>query len=269
MGSSDSAFTGSIPSLYDRYLGPLLFEPYADDLARRAAALRPQRILEVAAGTGIASAALMARLPDASLTVTDLNPDMLAVAMERLALAAGRVEFRAADAQALPFEDVCFDLVVCQFGAMFFPNRMEAYREARRVLRPGGHYLLNVWDRIERNPVSAAVASAVARLFPDNPPGFLERTPFGYHDRAQVEAELVDAGFVSVRAWTVETSSRRPAREAALGLCAGSPLRAEIEAHDPARLDEAIAAATVAIAELGDDEAIDAPMAAHVFEAVA
>lgn len=267
MDSSDAAFTGSIPALYDRYLGPLLFEPYATDMAHRAAALKPQHILEIAAGTGIVSAALLAALPEAHLTVTDLNAAMLGVAMERLGATDTNVEFRTADAQSLPFPDASFDLVACQFGVMFFPDRIGAYREARRVLKPGGCYLFNSWDRLENNPVSQAVATAVANLFPNDPPLFLERTPFGYHDRSRIEDELRDAGFSDIRAWTVEAHSRRPAREAALGLCLGSPLRSEIEARDPARLDEAVEAAAGAVAKLGEAEGVQNTMSAHVFEA--
>lgn len=264
MADTDSAFKGSIPEFYDRCLGPFLFEPYAADLAARAAALGPRRILETAAGTGIVTAALAAALPGTEIVATDLNPDMLRVAEGKLRSA--QVSFAPADAQSLPFPDAGFDLVVCQFGAMFFPDRARAYREARRVLRPGGTFLFNVWDRLEANPASQAVAGAVAALFPSDPPSFLNRVPFGYHDLALIEADLRSAGFSAIAAETVAKRSRGSAREVAPGLCQGSPLRAEIEARAPDRLDEATEAALAAlIARHGDP--VGAAMSAHILTA--
>jgi SAM-dependent methyltransferase len=260
--SSDTAFAGSIPGIYDRCLGPFLFEPYAADLARRSAASGAGRILETAAGTGIVTAALAQALPEAEIVATDLNPAMLAVAEARLS--SPIVSFVPADAQSLPFEDGRFDLVACQFGAMFFPDRLAAYREARRMLRPGGALLLNVWDRIEANPASRAVAEAVAALFREDPPGFLGRVPFGCHDKGRVEADLRAAGFASVEAETVARRAGGAARDVAVGLCQGSPLRNEIEARDSGRLDEATEAAAAAVEALGDEAFA---LSAHVFTA--
>ena len=264
MQATDAVFAGSIPELYDRCLGPFLFEPYAADLAERAAALRPERILETAAGTGIVTAALARALPEAEIVATDLNSDMLRVAEAKTE--SPRVAFTPADAQALPFADGGFDLVICQFGAMFFPDRVAAYREARRVLKPGGTFLFNVWDRLDSNPASLAVAEAVAGLFPDDPPGFLTRVPFGYHDLGRIEADLRAAGFAAVEAETVAKRSRGAARDVAPGLCQGSPLRAEIEARAPDRLDEASEAAVACLVRRHGDP-VDAPMSAHVLAA--
>ena len=264
MVASDTAFAGSIPEFYDRCLGPFLFEPYAEDLASRARALQPRRILETAAGTGIVTAALARALPDSEIVATDLNPDMLRVA--RAKVDSPRIAFATADAQSLAFADSGFDLVVCQFGAMFFPDRVTAYREARRVLRPGGALLFNVWDRLEANPASEAVAGAVAALCPDDPPGFLSRVPFGYHDKARIEADLRAAGFASVESATVAKRSRGSARDLGPGLCQGSPLRAEIEARAPERLEEATAAALEALVRRCGDP-VDNVMSAHVFTA--
>jgi SAM-dependent methyltransferase len=264
MVATDIVFAGSIPEYYHNCLGPFLFEPYAEDLAGRAGALRPSRILETAAGTGIVTAALTRALPEAEIVATDLNPDMLRVAAAKVG--SDRVTFAPADAQALPYPDSGFDLVVCQFGAMFFPDRIAAYREARRVLRPGGALLFNVWDRLDANPASQAVAEAVAALFPDDPPSFINRIPFGYHDKALIDSDLRSAGFTAVEAETVAKRSRGSARDLAPGLCQGSPLRAEIEARAPERLDEATEAALAAlVARCGDP--VDAAMSAHVFTA--
>jgi ubiquinone/menaquinone biosynthesis C-methylase UbiE len=266
MSSTDAAFSGSIPQLYDRCLGPLLFEPYARDLAERVAALGPRRILETAAGTGIVTAAMAREVPAAEIVATDLNQAMLDVAAARVTSPA--VRFEQADAQALPFADGAFDLVVCQFGAMFFPDRVAAYREARRVLKRGGLFLFNVWDSLAANPASEAVAQAIASLFPDDPPTFLARVPFGYHDVKRIERELVAAGFEEVSIETVAKRSRAAdPREAALGLAHGSPLRLEIEARDPSRLDEAAEAAAAALAAMAGENGLDAAMSAHVIAA--
>jgi ubiquinone/menaquinone biosynthesis C-methylase UbiE len=264
MTSSDSVFSGSIAALYDRILVPMIFRPYAEDLALRLAAARPATILETAAGTGIVTEAIARAVPAAPLVATDLNPAMLDVAAARIA--SPHISFLQADAQALPFPDASFDVVACQFGAMFFPDRILAYREARRVLRPGGLFLFNVWDRIEANPATAIAARAVASFFPDDPPDFFARVPFGYHDKATVEADLRAAGFGHVETVTVAMRSRiGSAGEAAAGLCQGTPLRAEIEARG--NLDAATEAVAAALAPLVGADGLDAPMSAHVFNA--
>ncbi|HEX8191554.1 MAG TPA: methyltransferase domain-containing protein [Allosphingosinicella sp.] len=266
MSSTDAAFSGSIPALYDRCLGPFLFEPYARDLADRVAAMAPRRILETAAGTGIVTAAVLRALPECEIVATDLNQAMLDLAAQRVRSEA--VTFQAADAQDLPFGDGAFDLVLCQFGAMFFPDRIRAYREAKRVLKRGGIFLFNVWDDLAANPASQAAARAVAGLFPDDPPTFLDRVPFGYADRNRIEKDLAAAGFDDVSIETVAMRSRAAdPRDAAIGLCTGTPLRAEIEARGASRLCEATDAAAVALAALSDEEGLDAAMSALVITA--
>jgi hypothetical protein len=188
MAETDKVFAGSIPVLYDRHLGPLLFEPYAIDMAERAARLAPKRILEI---------------------------------------------------------------------------------EARRVLAPGGHYLFSVWDRIEENEVSNVVSQAVASLFPQDPPGFLARTPHGDHDLAAIADALKRCGFSSVRSETLEKRGRASSpRDPAIGFCQGSPLRNEIEARDKSRLGEATDAAAEAVARRFGRGPIDGGLRAHVIEAV-
>jgi len=267
MREADKAFVGSIPTIYERYLGPWLFEPYAADLAKRAAGFKPAKILEIAAGTGIVTRALTRALPvQASITATDLNQGMLEVAMAMLK--ALNVAWRQADALALPFADGTFDLAVCQFGAMFFPDKKTAYREALRVLKPGGHFLFNVWDRIEANEFSHVVSDAVAACFPDDPPRFLARTPYGYHEVAVIERELREAGFRECEVETVKLRSRAAsARDPALGYCQGSPLRVEIEARDGGALEKVTAAAAAALAKRFGTGTIEGRMRALVFVA--
>jgi ubiquinone/menaquinone biosynthesis C-methylase UbiE len=244
---ADRMFQGSIPALYDQYLGPMIFAPYADDLASRLS-LRHGRVLETAAGTGILTRALDAVLPaSVSVEATDLNQAMLDHASSRLS--SGRVSFRQADAQALPFADGAFDAVVCQFGAMFFPDKPRAFSEACRVLKTGGRFIFSVWDRIEDNEFADIVTKSAATLFPDDPPMFLARTPHGHYDIAGLEARVRAAGFTTVATETVTRMSVSPdARSVAIGYCQGTPLRNEIEARDASRLNEATDAAAAAIA---------------------
>ena len=195
MSQSDKVFIGSIPKIYDDYLVPLIFQGFAQDLAQRAANLSPTAVLETAAGSGVVTRALAPELSErCRYVVTDLNQPMLDQAAERQG-ADARITWQQADALALPFDDTAFDVVCCQFGVMFFPDRVRGYREVRRVLKPGGHWLFNVWDRIEENTFANDVTNALAEFFPSDPPRFLARTPHGYHDVSLIREELERAGF--------------------------------------------------------------------------
>lgn len=259
MTETGTPYKHSTPALYDRYMGPLLFEPYAKVVAERAALLQPDRILETAAGTGIVTRALHGAVPQAQIVATDLNPMMLKAAAQRIG--SDRVSFEPADAQDLPFDDESFDLVVCQFGLMFVPEKVRANEEARRVLRSNGHYLLVSFDRLDLNPVPKAAGNAVAALFPDDPPAYMERGPFSYVDPALIEHDLRAAGFTQITLETVALTSRVNARDAAQGLVLGSPFRAEIERRDPSALDRALNAVTAALARWDET---DAPISAHM-----
>lgn len=262
---ADKDFTGSVPQFYDRYLGPLLFIPMADDLARRLAGFEGE-LLEVAAGTGIVTRMLDEALPrGARIVATDLNPDMLAHA--RAGVASDRIEWREADGQALPFADASFDAVVCQFGVMFFPDRIAGYREARRVLRAGGRYLFNVWDSLAENEEAQITHEAVAALFPDDPPGFLARAPFGYSDKDRIRADLAAGGFTDVQIETVAETGRASARDVALGYCQGSPLSGEIRARDPQGVERTVEAVTRALEARYGAGPLDLPIQAHVITA--
>jgi ubiquinone/menaquinone biosynthesis C-methylase UbiE len=252
-------FKHSTPALYDRYMGPLLFAPYANHVARRAALLQSARILETAAGSGIVTEAIHGSVPEAEIVATDINPAMLEFAAGRVR--SDRVTFRVADAQNLPFADGSFDLVICQFGVMFFPDRVRANQEARRVLGSGGNYLLLSFDRLERNVVPKAAGDAVAALFPDGPPRYLERGPFCYSDPDLIKRDLLAAGFTHIELETVVLSSHVTARDVAQGIILGSPFRAEIERRGPSALDRALHAVTQALAPWDGKKA---PMSAHV-----
>jgi ubiquinone/menaquinone biosynthesis C-methylase UbiE len=265
MSDSDNIFAGSIPELYDKYLVPLIFEPYASDLVNRLRSRSLSRVLETAAGTGVVTRALASELSESvSIVATDLNQAMLdqasTVGTKRI------VEWRQADAMELPFRDGEFDAVVCQFGVMFFPDKSKAFSEARRVLKPGGIFIFSVWDRIAENEFADTVTSALESIFPEDPPRFLARTPHGYYDQTTIEQDLVSARFrKSAQMVTVTARSRAQSpRVPAIAYCQATPLRNEIEAREASRLGEATDIAANAIAERFGLQAVDGKIQAHV-----
>ena len=270
MSETDKVFAGSIPENYDRYLVPLIFEPFAEDIAQRVASLSPNIVLETAAGSGVVTRSLAPRLPPgAKYVVTDLNQPMLDYAAARQ-IADNRISWLKADAQALPFEDDAFDLICCQFGAMFFPDRQAGFREAKRVLKPGGFFLFNVWDRIEENVFAYDVTNALAEVFPHDPPRFLARTPHGYHDPVLIRSELEKAGFSSVVIETrAEQGRASSARHPAVAYCQGTPLRNEIEARDAGKLEAATNYAASKLASRHGSGEVAAKIQAHVIVAMA
>lgn len=250
----DTAFTGSIPDLYQRHLAPLLFQPWADILAARAIELYPKRVLETAAGTGVLTAAMIHSCPHCEIVATDLNPSMLDIA-RTTAPSGAQVSFMAADACRLPFDADSFDVVVSQFGMMFYPDKVRGFAEAARVLVPGGTYLALVWGGLDENPVSEAVQHALNRAFPDDPPRFLARTPFGYHDAERIFEDARAAGFdlVSVERLTLP-HPRVSADSAAEGLIYGTPLLAELETIGADAPATALAAVRTELESVSDEE---------------
>lgn len=230
MDSADPAFSGSIPEVYQNLMVPMLFEPYALDLADRAAAVAPASVLELAAGTGVVTRQLARTLPaETTITATDLSQAMVDEAASK---AIDRpVEWAAADAMSLPFADASFDLLLCQFGVMFFPDKPTAFAEMRRVLRPGGSAIFSVWDGFDDNDFVAVVAAALADFFPENPPSFMADLPHGYHDPERIRQDLALGGFdADVRIETVTRESIAVSAEAAaIAYCQGNPMRLEIE----------------------------------------
>lgn len=267
MTATDKVFSGSIPQIYETLMVPLIFAPYARDLAARIRTLAPRSVLETAAGTGVVTRALAIALPaDVSITATDLNEPMLAQA--RSTLPGSRVTWRQADALALPFDAANFDVVACQFGAMFFPDRVKGYAEARRVLKGGGRFVFNVWDRIETNEFADVVTEALAVVFPSDPPRFMARTPHGYHDRDLIRSDLERAGFADITIEAVDhISPASSPREAAIAYCQGTPLRSEIEARGAPGLDAATDAAAGALARRFGNGAIEGRIRALVISA--
>jgi SAM-dependent methyltransferase len=265
----DVRFAGSMPEAYDRHLVPPIFDAYADELVARLHDLDLGSVLEVAAGTGVLTRAIAARLrASVAITATDLSPSMLDYAQS--VGTARPVVWQTADVIDLPFADASFDAVVCQFGVMFFPDRPAAFAEVSRVLRPGGVFLFTVWDAIENNDFAAVVTDAVAALFPDDPPDFLPRTPYAYFDEATIQADVAAGGFVSpARFEAMEARSRAPSPDVpAIGFCQGTPLRTEIEARGSSRLAEATAAAAKAIGDRFGTADVDGKMRGYVVTGV-
>ncbi len=268
MSEFDKKFAGSIPEFYDTYLVPLIFEKYAEDIATRTAEKTPKHILEIAAGSGVVTRNLAPRLQvDAVYTVTDLNEPMLKHAASKQGNDS-RITWQQADALMLPFDNDIYDAVICQFGVMFFPDRIAGYKEAKRVLKKGGRFIFNVWDHIEANDFAHIVTEAAATVFPEDPPRFLARTPHGYHDVEQISKDLRTAGFNDISISTLEeesigTSPKHPA----VAYCQGTPLRNEIEARDPSMLDHVTEQAAKAIASKFGNDLVRGKVKGHVITA--
>ena len=270
MSDVDSDFTGSIPDIYDSHLVPILFEGYADDLARRVVRHTPTAVLEIAAGSGAVTRVLAPRLGrNTRYVVTDINGAMLERARRRQP-DYDEIEWQEANALSLPFEDNSFDVVLCQFGVMFFPDHVAGFSEARRVLRPGGRFLFNSWGAIEKNDFSNITTQTVISLYTEDPPLFLARTPFGYTEKPRIEADLATAGFADINIEEVEkTSHAEKADDFAFGQLFGSPLSLEVNARGEPSIDEVREAIEAALVKQFGSGPINGGLAAMVTEAVA
>jgi ubiquinone/menaquinone biosynthesis C-methylase UbiE len=267
MPANNVAFVGSIPENYDRYLGSVLFQPYAADLAARLQVPENASVLELACGTGIVTRQLRDRLkPGAKLVATDLNQAMLDYAGARFGSETS-VQWRQADATELPFDDQSFDAVVCQFGIMFFPDKEKALRETFRVLRPGGTFLFSVWDAIEQNDLARTARDVVSRFFADNPPDFYD-VPFSFHDPETIRSQVRAAGFEDIQVTLLPFPSNAVSASAAtIGLLHGNPIIAAIRERDESRIPEIEAVLEAAIADKYGAAPVEAKMQALICEA--
>lgn len=263
----DTAFSGSIPANYDAYLGPMFFEPFALRTAARAGTLRPNSVLELACGTGRLTRHLTRTLgSETAITATDINPAMLQFA--KGSLAAAPVQWDVVDAVDLPYSDEQFDLVVIQFGVMFYSDRSKAYREALRVLRPGGRMLFITWSSIDKNPAAQITQELVKEFFPIDTPAFYE-VPFSYHDRELMREEILLSGFERVVLEEVqETGSAKSAENAASGLLEGSPIHTEIMARNAASFPEMHKTLTERFAKRFGSRDLQVPLSAWMVEAI-
>jgi SAM-dependent methyltransferase len=262
---STADFSGSLPRHYDECLGPLMFEPYAVDLVERLPRTSEMRVLELACGTGIVTRRLREALPaSATLTATDLNEAMVSYA--RAAVPLADISWQSADAQALPFRDESFDAVVCQFGIMFLPDAAQGFSEAHRVLVPGGMLLANAWHSLDENPAYRALNDALAAMFPDDPPRFLQ-TPYGYHDRSRMLADAAAGGFTEVQLDDVRLQGHGPsALHFVTGFVRGTPLNHELTRRG-ADLDHVASEAAGAVAAVTGSAPITVDLAATVITA--
>lgn len=269
MASEDKVFSGAIPDIYDKFMVPIFFEPYARDFADRIETFRPQMLLEVAAGTGVLTRAIATRLDSqASIVASDLNQPMLDRARAKLA-DDKRITWRQADAMALPFDDAMFDVVACQFGVMFYPDKTKGHAEARRVLKLAGRYVFSLWDDLASNDFARTVNDAMEDYFPHDPPRFIARTPHGYSDTAAVRQAVSAAGFRSVEIDGVENVTKASSPEAiAIAFCQGTPLRNEIEARDLGELAAATGHAAKALERRFGSGAIEGRSRAYVITAI-
>jgi len=268
MPAENVAFVGSIPENYDRYLGPVLFEAYAKDLVERANVPEDGSLLEVACGTGIVTRHLRDRLPPGvKIVATDLNEAMIKFAAQKFR-SDENIEWKPADALDLPFGDESFDVVVCQFGLMFFPDKQKGVNEAFRVLKPNGQFIFSVWDAIEHVDLAKAAETVIKQFFPENPPDFYD-IPFSFHDQDELRSVLSTAGFgeitVDVVLFPCNSSS---ARDAARGLIHGNPVISAINERDPAKVPEVEAALAEKIAAQFGSAPVHARMQAIVCSAV-
>lgn len=265
MAERDAAFVGSVPENYDRYLGPLLFREYAEAMAARLQPAPGMRTLETACGTGIVTEQLLARLAgQGNLVASDLNEPMLAYAAAKLS-GAEAVAWKEADATNLPFEDRSFDAVVCQFGLMFFPDKLAGVREAFRVLKPGGQFFVSVWDRLDDNPVQRITHDTVATFFPSDPPQFYT-IPSSLHDVAVVRGFLESAGFEDIHWERLDAAGISPsAAEAARGLIEGNPIYLAIMERRASALQDIEAAVAAKLAAALGDRPLRCPLKAIFF----
>jgi SAM-dependent methyltransferase len=258
----DWVWAGSMPQAYDRWLAPAVFRPFAIDLTRRAARFAPRRVLEIAAGTGVLTRELVTAVPAAQVTATDLNAAMIKFGSRHVPLAA----WRQADALSLPFDDRRFDLIVCQFGVMFFPDRPAAFGEMRRVLAPGGRLLFSTWGAVDTHGFAAALVAGLAHAFPDDPPTFVVAVPHGYCELGQVAADLAAGGLECVSTASVTLDGHASsAADVAAGFCTGTPLRMEIESRGDLAASTAVIADNMT-ARLGPGP-VTAKMTAYIIEA--
>ena len=233
-----AAFAGTLAEFYDRFLVPLIFAPYAEVVADRVKGLRPRCILETAAGTGVVTEALARMLPsEVTITATDLNQAMIDLGKAKPGME--RVSWQQADATSLPFPDGAFDMVLCQFGVMFFPDKRASFNECFRVLSPGGTYLFVVWDDYSNMPNSPLwiAAERIGEMLGRDPHTLLSQ---GYFDEPTIRADLAAARFREVRVDRIARPARAAsARDAAEITVQGSLLRSAIETADPSRFGEA------------------------------
>jgi ubiquinone/menaquinone biosynthesis C-methylase UbiE len=260
----NASFSGSIPDNYEKYLGPFLFEPYAVHVASLLQDKKYPAILEIACGTGRVTAHLAKDVQHDFLTATDLNADMMEVAKQ--IVTDKNINWQLADAMQLPFADNSFDLVVCQFGIMFFPDKLKGLQEAYRVLKPGGKLLFSTWDKLEHNPAIQEGRKIIESYFGENPPGFYN-IPFMMHDEDELQMLMKNAGFKNCKINLVKKEGiSASAADLSKGMVMGSPIFLSIIEKDPALVEKIETHVEKVLAENFGDKPLKSPLAVWVCE---
>ncbi|WP_394773877.1 class I SAM-dependent methyltransferase [Flavobacterium sp.] len=261
--TTKNSFSGSIPFKYEEYLGPLLFESYAIDMAKRVKETSPSKILEIACGTGRVTNQLLNELPNAQITATDINPAMLNLAKD-IVKNQKNVTWEVADAMSLPFDDEYFDCITAQFGVMFYQDKIKAHKEAFRVLKKGGTYIFNSWNKMEENHVIHLVKKLMEEYFPIDPPSFYN-VPFSYFEPATITSDLEEGGFHDIKTSLVKVNGySKDSHSAATGLLEGTPIYGSIIEKDEDILPEIINKLSGKLADLYGKENLSVPLQAIV-----
>lgn len=260
----NAVFAGTIPANYEKYLGPFLFEPYALDLVSRLQDKKYPQILELACGTGRVTAHLAKSVKHDSLTATDLNPDMIEVGKK--IVGNKNIKWQPADALELPFDDNSFDAVVCQFGIMFFPDKLKGLQEAHRVLKPGGKIIFNTWDNVENNPAIHEGRKIIESYFGDDPPVFYN-VPFSIHDENELQTIMKDAGFKNIKTSLVKKDGISDrAADLAIGMVEGNPIFLSITEKDPSLIEPIEKHVEKVLAEKFGDKPLKSKLQAWICE---
>jgi ubiquinone/menaquinone biosynthesis C-methylase UbiE len=263
----NAKFAGNVPHFYDRHLGPVIFEPYADDLSQRVVSVTPDGpVLEIACGTGRLTKHLRDKLLNtAKLVATDLNQAMLDIAFQKFGESFD-VEWKQADAMALPFSDRSFAAVVNQFGMMFVPDKLAAVHEAARVLKGGGLFAFNVWGSFDDNPIGKIAHSNITKFFETDPPTFY-MVPFGFPDPEMWTGLLNECGFTHIDFHKLTCDAVSESAESfATGLVKGNPSIVMIEERKLSA-DKIIESLTEDLIKQGGDHPFCTKMMALVFTA--
>jgi SAM-dependent methyltransferase len=257
--------SGNAPQAYERYMVPTLFTPWAHDLLARAALHAGERVLDVACGTGIVARLAAPRVgPSGYVLGVDLNAAMLETARAQTPTAGAPVEWREGDAHGLPCTDATFDVVCCQQGVQFFPEKAQALREMHRVLAPGGRLLLSVWRSLPYNPYGRALADARERHL-GAAAGNGSRAPYGFGDMEALRTLLTATGFRDVHISIVILTLRHPApAEFIAGQLAATPLAGAVAALDAAAQVALRHDILATLRPYTDDEGLAVPIEAHV-----
>jgi SAM-dependent methyltransferase len=267
MPSSTTGLTDPAIAIRDRFLGPSLLGPFADDMAQRLSRLSTGPLLETLADTGTLTVAIASAI-SAGTTIIATDPSHAAIKYASTKPGMARVTWQRADPYALPFKDATFGIVACHFGVVALSDRIAAFKEARRVANPVGRFVFSVPAHIRHNPVAGYLHETMRALFPVDPPLFLGRILHGYADTEAIDDDLTEAGFTDAIYSSVELPyAAASAQDVAVGYCLGTSLRVEIEERAPGETERVMQAVAAALERRFGTGPIAAGMRAHIISA--